>query len=346
MQNEIEFLIEEYNQPDIVGEGGLNSGRTLRSSNPAITGKERQKELVKNAQRTYRNRYRDDYNAQMRKLYKEKYSKDASGEAKQKRLERMRIINANHRLNKKIAQASETGKVKFTPTIGRILKKLLKENPLRVENARQKKSFKGDEKAYNQYIAEFKANKKQEIQEYNLDFLRDEDNRRKARDIELQELLEKRKELLSRHPNLSKELQFKVKDNQRVELNGGDYNYKTPDYSKLTLGSNRLENLTQLNNYYEDVITNPTGEGGDTTYKLFAPNGKNSTYTKKVRELVPIHRSQLNAGEWTLDGSFKKTKGKKFVKEVKKTGDSSSKGAIISQKVKIKENPNPFTPIL
>jgi hypothetical protein len=98
----------------VFGEGGANSGvHKIEDQHPIIKGAERIKQHNVNSQRTYRNRYREDYNENMRELYARKYGKNADdNEQKERRLEQMKLINQNYRLKKIASGEVGEGQIK------------------------------------------------------------------------------------------------------------------------------------------------------------------------------------------------------------------------------------------
>lgn len=108
-QPNIQLILTPEEEQFVLGQGGVNSGiENINQYNPILKKDERIQRHNLNAQRTYRNRYREDYNENMRKLFANKYGKDApDSEAKRQRNEKMKLINQNYR-NRQIVNGSIT----------------------------------------------------------------------------------------------------------------------------------------------------------------------------------------------------------------------------------------------
>ena len=374
----IKLLIQEYNEQPIVGEGGLNSGIPIKapSSNAQVTGlfyrdyKTKQKNPVKardrydilntNAQRTYRNRYRDDYNKQMKKLYQKKYSASADDtDAKENRMERMRWINANQRYKDTIykLENSSAEVLKAMPKVRKVLKTDFDNAVEKIRfTHKQKKTFikqYGEEIGAEKYEQHLQDKMKEHEDKKNTmkeKFFNDPQNIKNASKIALayeegnyEKFKDEYKKANKGKFKLSDTKQFTIENGRRKRLDGGQFSYAQPDYSKLALKDNTV---TDLDNYYEDVIANIEGKNLNKEYQLHTPDGEKYKTKSKVEDLVKIHRNQLTAGEWKLDEANpkRKVRNAKVVKS-RTTEQMTDKGVKVKVKVsEPKKSDNPFTP--
>ena len=96
-QPNIQLILSPEEEQFVLGQGGVNSGVDVSKFNPILENDDRITRHNLNAQRTYRNRYRDDYNKNMRTLFASKYGKDKDNVEKKIRNARMAVINTNYR---------------------------------------------------------------------------------------------------------------------------------------------------------------------------------------------------------------------------------------------------------
>jgi len=369
----IKFLIQEYNEHPIVGEGGLNSGIPISKQADAVKGlfyadyKSKKKNPVgnrtrydilnANAQRTYRNRYRDDYNEQMRKLYQAKYSANApDSQAKQERLERMRYINTNQRFKNNIynLENQPNDKLKEMTKVKKYLKADFNKTAQKVRlKHKQRKTFikrfgaeEGEDK-YQKHLDEMKKARAKQIEVLKESFFNNADNIAKAKKIALDYELAEYKKFQDEYPYLGDKKEFTIvsegNKKRRARIDGSPFAYAEPDYSELSLKPN---SVNDLENYYDDVIANKEGRNLNNEYQLHTPEGKKYKKKSKVSELLPIHRNQLTAGEWKLDGTNpkRKIKNAKVVK-VSKSEVLNDRGVKVKVKTSTpKLSDNPFTP--
>ncbi len=339
----IKLLIQEYNEQPIVGEGGLNSGIPLKApsskaqvkglfyhdakkkeKNPE-KGRERYDILNKNAQRTYRNRYRDDYNKQMNALYQKKYSATAEDTtAKKKRMERMRLINKNQRYKDTIykMENSSAEVLKKMPKVKKVLNTDFDNAVKKIRfNHKQEKTFikqYGEEigaEKYKQHLQEKKKEQEDKINSLKEKFFDDPTNIKNAKEIALayekgnyEKFKEEYKKIEANKGEfkLSDTKQFTIgSDGRRKRIDGNPFSYAEPDYSKLALKDNTV---TDLERYYDDVIANKEGRNLNNEYQLHTPDGEQYKGKSKVKDLLEIHNKLLTAGEWNLDGTNPKRK--------------------------------------
>jgi hypothetical protein len=281
------------------GEGGYNSGKKLKKykhileSQPDKKGP-RDKVLNANAQRVYRNRNRDAYNENMRKLWannKKEYENLSSESAKDKShygiwKENQAIANKNYRLNQQIANPSES-------LIQSKLKDLYKKEP--VQKGRPKKG------------APSKGERKDQ-------FFNNQSNINKAKDLVIEDYKEKREKFLSEYKtksngeprNLSTGTEFKGKreKGKRIE----NFPYKQSDYSQLYIGNDsgrQNKNKADLQTYYKSVITTKPVDSNALLDGVYPNVG-----SKQLKERKEKHYNNLSAGDWTLTGDFKKREEK------------------------------------
>jgi hypothetical protein len=374
----IKLLIQEYNEQPIVGEGGLNSGIPIKapSSKAQVAGlfykdyktkeknpssaRKRYDILNTNAQRTYRNRYRDDYNEQMRKLYQKKYSASAKDtDAKENRMERMRWINANQRYKDNIykLQNSSAEVLKVMPKVRKVIKTDFDNAVEKIRfTHKQKKTFikqYGEEigaEKYEQHLQEKKKERQDKINSLKEKFFNDPTNIDNARRIALDyekgnyEKFKGEYRASNGEFNLSDRKEFSIdSDGRRKKLDGSAFSYAEPDYSQLPLKDNTV---SKLENYYDDVIANKEGRNLNNEYQLHTPDGRKYKTKSKVKDLLEIHRNQLTAGEWKLDGTNpkRKVRNAKVVKS-STTEKMNDRGAKVKVKTsEPKKSDNPFTP--
>ena len=302
----------------VFGEGGANSGvHKIEDQHPIIKGAERIKQHNVNSQRTYRNRYREDYNENMRELYARKYGKDADdSEQKERRLEQMRLINQNYRL-KKMVNGVLTRRaiqknlddrfreaVRTDPRLNKIFSK----------GRPPKKGKIGEEisEALESGMT-FPIFKKQE----RLKFYRDNEQNaiqslREMARIQLEQVQQAYRTKFGKE--LSKEKVYKKDADGKRE----NYQYVSPDYEGLQLyndadadkirrGANTFlprskaeTNKLLLDNYYTNVLTTIKPEPLQQRHKQYNRENKLvDTGTKtKFSEKRKNHRNNLGAYEW------------------------------------------------
>lgn len=285
------------------GEGGYNSGKKLSDyKKHMLESGARYRVLNANAQRVYRNRNRDAYNANMRKLWnanKKEYEKLTSASAKDTShygiwKENQAIANKNYRLNQQIANPSES-------LIQSKLRDLYKKEP--VQKGRPKKG------------APSKEEKKEQ-------FFNNLSNIDKARELVIESYKKKRAEFLEKYKtksngeprNLSTGTEFKGKreKGKRIE----NFPYKQSDYSQLYLAKNEdriPQNLSDLKTYYKNVITTKPVDT-DARLKGVIPNKD----AKELKKMKDKHYNNLSAGDWSLTGDFKKREEKSGKRTVNK----------------------------
>ncbi len=301
----------------VFGEGGANSGvHNIDDQHPIKKDKDRIKQHNVNSQRTYRNRYRDDYNENMRELYKRKYGKDAEdNEQKERRLEQMKLINQNYRL-KKIA-SGEVGEGQIRKNIDQRFAQALATDPrlqkIFSKGRPPKKGKIGEEITQalesGMTFAEFK-------QQVKFDFYRA--NRQEAI-----------KSIIKSAETGMEIVQQAYKTKFGKELSKGDvykkdadgkrenYQYVKPDYEGLQLyndkeadkinrsvkgfhpRSNPNTNKLLLDNYYTDVLTeiNPKPLQKHKQYNRenrLVDTGVDTKFKQKREK----HRNNLGAYEW------------------------------------------------
>ncbi len=256
--------IEEENpfKPTVVlGEGGYNSGKTIKpnTTNLPVDSKERDRLIWTNAQRTYRNRNREAYNANMLSLWKK--NKDNQTESYKNWLINQSKANAKYRLKKKLEKLeSETFNPDKIPKAVKIETNKIWKQKSQAERKKIKKS--SWEKQ--QYAGVFNQIKSKKISDA--------------------------KALLKGDVKISTEQEP----------------YAEVDYTDLAVGANpttKANNLNDLNIYYDTVITKtkpvPTGTVLKEKYKLDLAGAREK------------HRKILSAGDWNLEGGFKKKDKKK-----------------------------------
>jgi hypothetical protein len=376
-EDNIKLLIQEYNEQPIVGEGGLNSGIPIKapSSNAKVTGlfykdyktkaknpsgaRDRYDILNTNAQRTYRNRYRDDYNKQMRKLYQARYSASAKDtDAKENRMERMRWINANQRYKDNIykLENSSADVLKSMPKVRKVLKTNFDNAVGKIRfTHKQKKTFikqYGEEIGAEKYEQHLQDKMKEHEDKKNTmkeNFFNNPTNIKNATKIALDyeegnyKKFKKEYSDINGEFKLSDSKKFTIVNGQRKKLDNSPFNYAEPDYTKLPLKDNTV---SKLENYYDDVIANKEGLNLDNEYQLHTPDGRKYKTKSKVKDLLEIHRNQLTAGEWKLDGANPKRKVRN-AKVVKSSTTEKMNDRGVKMRVKTsepKKSDNPFTP--
>jgi hypothetical protein len=285
----ITFAIEELDnpfEPIEFGEGGLNSGKKLSAYKfkSAITPEERKRILNTNAQRVYRNRNRDEYNDNMKALWQENKKEDNDNFKTWKA--NQAIANQNYRLNRLIAEPTESA-------ITKQLRNLYK----------QIKPAKGRPKAGTPSKAERK-----EL------FFKSEANREKARNLAIEEYKKKKEKFLA-------ENKITPLGNPRKLSDGTPYKgfgekktrpkeaYAKSDYKLLPISKtqeNLNKNAKDLETYYNSVITT----------KPVASNAElETTYPKKgdlaLKQMKKKHYANLSAGDWNLNGDYKRNDGEK-----------------------------------
>jgi hypothetical protein len=289
------------------GEGGYNSGKKLKDYKPILQSQPnkkgpRDRVLNANAQRVYRNRNRDAYNANMRKLWnanKKEYEKLSSASAKDTShygiwKENQAIANKNYRLNQQIANPSES-------LIQSKLRDLYKKEP--VQKGRPKKG------------APSKEEKKDQ-------FFNNQSNIDKARELVIESYKKKRAEFLEKYKtksngeprNLSTGTEFKGKREKGKRI--ANFPYKQSDYSQLYLGKDPLrqnKNKADLETYYKSVITTKPVNDSAKLEGVY-PN-KIASDLKKMKDK---HYNNLSAGDWSLTGDFKKREEKSGKRTVNK----------------------------
>ena len=261
--------IEEHNPfKPILGEGGYNSGKKIKDSetNLPTYSKARENVIWANAQRTYRNRNREAYNANMLNLWKK--NKEEKNESYTNWLLNQSKANEKYRLKKKLTKLENVdyNNLKTVPTkIKTVVDKKWKSTPKTEKDALSKKKKKSVKQAKAElYKEEFETQRKKEIEQI------------KSR--------------------LGDDIQIRNKDEP--------VDYAQVDYTDLAVGKDtyrKANNLQDLNTYYDTVITKTKPIPSGTVF-----NDKPKTNVKKLRE---AHRNNLHAGDWTLEGQYKRKIG-------------------------------------
>ena len=283
----ITLTIEEINPftPTSLGEGGFNSGVKLKKfllNSEYNTSEKRVKKHNLNAQRLYRQRNREKYNKNMLKLYNAKYGADAPDTSdKTDRLDRMKVINMNYRLKKKLNNPPPNA-------IDTALKQEFRKIPKKV--GRKKKG---------------EASREEKMKE----FISNQANRDRVRNELIQKYDTEYKDFLAKHPN------FNFSNTPVYKV--GEYQYKKYDPTGLEIGiktktsdagENRAYNLGELKNYYESVLTdiaNPPlldqHQKGSRFYGTKSQSAdystKRNTHTGIFKHIGPKYRQQTEASE-------------------------------------------------
>jgi hypothetical protein len=153
------YVLNKSDLP-LVGEGGLNSGRPLpvnvygSKDDPTEIRKQRRKEQLKNAQRTYRDKNRDKYNENQKRYYDE--MKDDPERYKRWK-DNMIKANETYRLKKKRENPQEL--------IKRVEKELKKEMKMKNKGKRGRPSKKDAEKKKEVDALWFETEKQRRIKE-------------------------------------------------------------------------------------------------------------------------------------------------------------------------------------
>jgi hypothetical protein len=284
----ITLSIEELENPfqPVIGEGGKNSGKPLEDyitnlkynydydnyQNEVIKNKKapvvqvkdykgndlelNRRQLINfNAQRTYRDKNRDKYNAKAREYYKKLVSNKSK---KDNLLETMKVINKNYRLNKKLAdfekqKSQPVGDEKFERKVNKLLN----------EAWEARKKTQGIDKKKGAPTKQQKKDKEE--------FFKSKEERASVIEKEYQRIKNSNDEKrnsdpdLKNKPNLTKKPLFQTNEDQEWrQLNNknepftiSEVNYEglevAPSNSKKP-DEDKYQNLLALKKYYEDVI--------------------------------------------------------------------------------------------
>jgi len=280
--------VEEHNPfTPILGQGGYNSGRKIKSGEtplyPIDPNPQRDRVIWTNAQRTYRNRNRDAYNANMLELWKTNRKK--KNDSYENWLLNQSKANEKYRLKKKLEKLEG---VNYND---------LKTVPSKIKTAVDK-SWKAMPKSERDKLTK---NKKIKVGDYKPELYKEEFEKTRLAEIETI------KAKLGNNTKIQKGKFLQVEKNGRkVNSKLADPNYVDVDYKGLEVGADedrRKNNLKDLEIYHKSVLT---------TQKPI-PNTLFDTNRKyKLSNLAKVrksHRDNLHAGDWTLKGQYKRNSG-------------------------------------
>jgi hypothetical protein len=268
----ITFTISEVKEHNpftpILGQGGYNSGKKINNSdtNLPVDSVEREKVIWANAQRTYRNRNRDAYNANMLNLWKK--NKEENNESYKNWLLNQTKANEKYRLKKKLIklQGVNYNDLKTVPSkIKTAVDKIWKFKPKSEKDALSKKQ-------------------KKSVKQAKAELYKEEFEKTRLKEIET--------------------IKAKLGNNTEIKDIDTPVNYAQVDYTDLAVGKDpnrKANNLQDLNTYYNTVITKKSAIPTGTVFKE-----KPRLNIKKLRE---AHRNNLHAGDWTLEGQYKRKSG-------------------------------------
>jgi hypothetical protein len=273
--------VEEYNPfKPILGEGGYNSGKKIPNSDTIlpVDSTDRNRKIWTNAQRTYRNRNRDAYNANMLNLWRK--NKEANNDSYKTWLYNQTNANEKYRLKKKLEKLKST---QFSD---------LKTVPTKIKKAVDAK-WRNTPKDTKAQLTK-KVGKK--VSEYKPELYK------KAweaqRDAEIEQIEKKLGDNKTIEKGKFKQVE---KDDRKVNSSLSSGDYAEVDYKGLEVGSNELRranNLQDLNTYYNTVLTTKSPVPTGVAFKE-----KTKIDIKKLRD---SHRDNLHAGDWTLEGDYKR----------------------------------------
>lgn len=297
----ISFTLVEIDNPfhpPEFGKGGFNSGVNLDKyevdiENTAENDYERDRRANENAQRTYRNRNREAYNANMLKLWKA--NRDANNDSFKNWKANQAIANKNYRLNQLINNPSDR-------SIENQLRKLWSKRPKKV-GRRKKGSLTLAQEKEQFYDDNWDDAKKQVIDKYKKD----------------------KEDFLKLHPDRDLKdggvypagYEHKIYDPEGLAVGREVRGKKLPGGGRevITASANKQHNKGELSDYYTAVITNDrpiperakTWQVGSRKYDAEANAQQKQTNFDKKRVR---HRSALSAGTWDINGTFKRSDGK------------------------------------
>lgn len=285
----------------ILGEGGYNSGRTLEDYNASVTDPARKVILTRNAQRIYRNRNREAYNANQNALWNK--NKKEENESYNNWLKSQKKANAKYRLKKRL-QELESNQVlpkSLTKLVNQELDDLWKELPKSDKKNTRKADFKDE------YRSDITRDvRREEINR--IKKLLGNDSAFKYTYVPVED-----KTGLNSRPKRERKLITGFTPEGKVET--APLPQLDPEYNQLALGKTAdkiPQNLKALNAYYRQVLTaqEPIDNkqfGSDKTPKQLADLADKRT----------AHYENLNAGAWLQDNRFnkKKTPDAGFTKE-------------------------------
>jgi hypothetical protein len=294
------FTISEIEEDNpfnpILGEGGYNSGKKIKPSHALVPiGSDERRDLINaNSQRTYRNRNREAYNANMLKLWRR--NKESQNSSYENWKERQKEANKRYRLKKKLISLEEDKFEDKTTIPKKVKDEVNKEWNLISKPERKKlKMKKWKEDRYKTVYEKLKLNEIEKIKS------------------ELKNNTEINKGKFNREKNL---------DGLEVNSSIKDGEYAQADYNRLQIGPNpdtQNRNLIDLDNYYKTVITkiNPNPQSVKfTNTKINVVNARNK------------HRNILEAGDWTLKGDYKRSIAKKSGRNKEETYEGQGKNKI------------------
>lgn len=275
--------IEEHNPFEpVLGTGGYNSGqwkKGLKTDLP-VDSKDRNNAIWANAQRTYRNRNRDAYNANMLELWRK--NKEEKNDSYTKWLTNQSNANERYRLKKKLEKLQT---VKYED---------LKTVPLKIKKAVDK-NWKNTPKPERDAVT---TKKKVKVGSYKLELYKKAWEAEQAKEIKYIE------EKLGDNKTIEKGKYNQVeRGGRKVNSKLANPSYADVDYTGLSVGiddARRANNLKDLYAYHKSVLTTQQS----------VPDNRadtNKQYSGDFKKLRASHRDNLTAGDWTLDGKYKKS---------------------------------------